>query len=99
MTGVQTCALPILTISDEAFTLLLYDNYVEKWVKAFQQQEQHRLETMAAPQPASTAGGDGRRKASKEREKGKYTAQKTGHCKYEDGTVKEWPHTIVFITW
>jgi hypothetical protein len=72
----------LVTISDEAFALLLYDNYLEKWVKAFQQQEQHRLETMAAPQPASTAGGDGRRKAGKEREKGKYTAQKTGHCKY-----------------
>jgi hypothetical protein len=70
----------LVTISDEAFALLLYDNYVEKWVKAFQRQEQHRLETIAAPQPASTAGD--RRKASKEREKGKYTAQKTGHCKY-----------------
>jgi hypothetical protein len=72
----------LVTISDEAFALLLYDsNYVEKWVKAFEQQEErHRLETMAAPQPESTAGD--RRKAGKEREKGKYTAQKTGHCKY-----------------
>ena len=48
------------SISDEAFALLLYDNYVEKWLKAFQQQEQYRLET----------------------KKWKYTAQKTGHCKY-----------------
>ena len=70
----------LVTVSDEAFALLLYDNYAEKWVKAFEQQERHRLETMAAPQPGGTASGG--RKAGREREKGKYTAQKTGHCKY-----------------
>jgi hypothetical protein len=68
----------LVTISDEAFALLLYDNYVEKWLKAFQREEQQRLETLASPQP----GSGGRRKSSKEREKGKYTAQRTGHCKY-----------------
>lgn len=70
----------LVTISDEAFALLLYDNYIEKWVKTFQREEQQRLETLESPQPASDSSG--RRKTSKEREKGKYTAQKTGHCKF-----------------
>ena len=69
-----------MTISDEAFALLLYDNYIDKWVKTFQREEQQRLETLALPLPASVSTGT--RKPSKEREKGKYTAQKTGHCKY-----------------
>ena len=42
----------LVTISDEAFALLLYDNYIEKWVKTFQQEEQQRLEALALPQPA-----------------------------------------------
>ena len=70
-----------MSISDEAFALLLYDNHIEKLIKSFQQEEQQRLETLALPQPASDS--DRRRKPSKEREKGKYNAQKTGHhCKY-----------------
>ena len=70
----------LVTISNEAFALLLYDNYIEKWVKTIQREEQQRLEALESPQPASD--GDRRRMPSKEREKGKYTAQKTGHCKY-----------------
>ena len=71
----------LVTISDEAFALLLYDNYIEKWLKAFQREEQLRHETPPAePQPRSGAGS--REKSKREREKGKYTAQKTGHCKY-----------------
>jgi hypothetical protein len=61
------------TIRNKAFALPLYNNYIEKWVKAFQHKdEQQRLEIPASPQP----GSGGRRKFSKEREKGKYTAQK-----------------------
>ena len=69
----------LVAISDEAFALLLYNNYVEKWLKAFQREEQQRLETLTSPQP----GSGGRRKSSKEREKGNYTAQRTGHCNYK----------------
>jgi hypothetical protein len=69
----------LVTICNETFALLLYNNYIEKWVKAFQREEQQWLETLALPQPASDSG---RRKPSKVREKGKYTAQKTGHCNY-----------------
>ena len=45
----------LVTISDEAFALLLYDNYNEKWARAFQreQEEQQRLETLASPPTAS----------------------------------------------
>jgi hypothetical protein len=69
----------LVTVSDEAFALLLFDNYNEKWLKAFQQEEQQRqLETPAIPQPRS---GD-REQSKKDRVKGKYTAQRTGHCKY-----------------
>jgi hypothetical protein len=69
----------LVTISDEAFALLvLYVNYIEKWLKAFQREEQQRLETLASsPQP----GSGGRWKSSEEREKGKYNVQRTGHCK------------------
>ena len=42
-------------------------------------EEQQQLETLASPQTVSASGG---RKPSEEREKGKYTARKTGHCKY-----------------
>ena len=68
----------LVTISDEAFAHLLYDNYIEKWLKAFQREEQQWLETLASPQP----GSGGRRKSGKERGKGNYAAQRTGHCKY-----------------
>ena len=69
----------LVTISDEAFALLLYDNYNGKWLKTFQREEEQRLETPEAPAPP---GSGGRNKSRREREKGKYTAQKTGHCKY-----------------
>lgn len=67
----------VVTVSDEAFALLLFDNYIDKWVSAFEREEgQNTDASMASP---TTASG---RKARKDREKGKYTAQKTGHCKY-----------------
>ena len=71
----------VVTTSDEAFALLLFDNYIEKW--------------LAGKQPAETneptdPPDDGRRKGFTR--KGKYTGKKSGHCKYggwsREGTAR-----------
>ncbi|KAI2510503.1 hypothetical protein MHU86_3923 [Fragilaria crotonensis] len=70
----------LVTISDEAFALLLYDNYIEKWLKAFQREEQLRHETPPAePQPGAAPAAGKVQEGKGERQV--YCA-KTGHCKY-----------------
>jgi hypothetical protein len=72
----------VVTTSDEAFALLLFDNYIEKWLS----EKQPPSETNEPPDPPD----DGRKKGS--RRKGKYTGKKSGHCKYggwsREGTAR-----------
>ena len=72
----------VVTKSDEAFALLLFDNYIEKWTNPIATTDQN-----------DAAGADdqqGRRKQPRQR--GRYTAKKSGHCKYggwsRDGTAR-----------
>ncbi len=85
----------LVAISDEAFALLLYNNYVEKWLKAIQREEQQWLETLASPQP----GSGGRRKSSKEREQASTLHNEQATASMEDGAMKEWQGTTNSITW
>ncbi|KAI2492752.1 hypothetical protein MHU86_21795 [Fragilaria crotonensis] len=56
----------VVTKSDEAFALLIFENYVDKWILQVQG---------TVPVNAANAGG-------KPRMKGKYTGKSSGHCKY-----------------
>ena len=79
----------IVTKSDEAFGLLLIENYMEKWQKMLDDGDDVESE---APIPISTAGAgtDGRRnRPTRRRITGKYTAKKSGTtCKYGGWSVE-----------
>jgi hypothetical protein len=72
----------LVTKSDEAFGLLLFENYIDKW----------KMTTAAATVPPANngAGQDETNKTSKLR--GKFTGKKSGHCKYggwcHEGTTR-----------
>ena len=73
----------LVTKSDEAFGLLLFENYIEKWKKTMP------VATMQLADDG-TELADQRSKRSKLR--GKYTGKKSGHCKYggwcHEGTAR-----------
>jgi hypothetical protein len=60
----------IVTRSDEAFALLMFDNYIDKWTNPI----------AVTDQDAAGTNEQGKRKQPRQR--GKYTAKKSGHCKY-----------------
>lgn len=67
----------IVTASDEAFALLLFDNYMDKWVKM--------ANTTKEPEPEDEGDDQNKKKsAGTNRRRGKYTgaAAKSGHCKF-----------------
>jgi hypothetical protein len=69
----------IVTISDEAFALLLYDNYIEKWIDMVAEKRNEQMDMPAQ------AGGDNRNKkkaAARRRGKSTRAAMKTGQCKF-----------------
>ena len=68
----------IVTISDETFRLLLYDNYIEKWIDMAAEKRNEQQVDMP------DAERDNRNKKKAERRRGKYTgaATKTGQCKF-----------------
>ena len=71
----------IVTVSDEAFALLLIENYIEKWTAAYE----------ATKEQVNEVEYDARgRKKAAQRRRGKYTGAtaKTGHCKF-GGWTKE----------
>jgi hypothetical protein len=68
----------IVTISDEAFALLLYENYISKWIEIA---AENRNEEEGTPE----VGRDQRnKKKAEQRRRGKYTGAeaKTGQCKF-----------------
>lgn len=74
----------IVSVSDEAFGLLLIDNYLEKWKVLAEEDsagtgptEHNNLTT----DNAETGGGQGKQKKAR-RMAGKYTQKKAGQCKY-----------------
>jgi hypothetical protein len=61
----------LVTTSDEAFGILLFDKYIDKC----------KVTTAAATAPVT--GGTGQDEANKKRKlRGKFTGKKIGHCKY-----------------
>ena len=79
--------MKVVTTSDEAFALLLFDNYEDKWLG---QKPLGTTAEAATVEFDENADKDGRRKGS--RRKGKYTGKKSGHCKYggwsREGTAR-----------
>jgi len=83
----------LVTKSDEAFGLLLIDNYFDKWsttptkvVRAGMTTEKD-TDAKSDADPGNDnnntgAENDGTKKKGQERLMGKYTANKSGHCKY-----------------
>ena len=72
----------LVTKSDEAFGLLLFENYIDKW---------RMTTTVAAPAPGTN--GTGQCESNKRSKlRGKYTGKKSGHCKYggwcHEGTTR-----------
>lgn len=66
----------MVTKSDEAFGLLLLDNYLDKWIVQAEEEE-----TAGTKPEAETIDGQEKNKRTK-RIAGKYTEKKKGHCKY-----------------
>jgi hypothetical protein len=58
----------VVTKSDEAFALLLFENYIDKW--------------KAPPENPNDRELNAQGKRKQPRQRGKYTAIKSGHCKY-----------------
>ena len=77
----------LVTKSDEAFGLLLLDNYMEKWKTVLAEEEQARAQALADNDSDNTAGQVGRPNGKQKKKggtkiPGKYTAKKNGNCKY-----------------
>lgn len=74
-----------MTKSDEAFALLLIDNYLEKWKKMLEAEEQsadaERVDNMNMTGEEAQADRRQRKKVTTKLP-GKYTEKKSGHCKY-----------------
>ena len=65
----------IVTVSDEAFALLLFENYIEKWVEAYEATTEQVIEA---------EGNNRGKKKVLPRRRGKYTGAKarSGQCKF-----------------
>ena len=64
----------VVTKSDEAFALVLFENYIDKW----------KLQRQPVPVDGANADNAGK----KQRMKGKYTGTKNGLCKYGGWSVQ-----------
>jgi hypothetical protein len=75
----------LVTKSDEAFALLLIDNYIDKWKDALTEEVEARTDKV-------TEGDQSNNNKKSKRLTGKYTAITSGHCKYggwsRDGTAR-----------
>ena len=75
--------IKLVTVSDEAFGLLLYENYVDKWIQKFHEERRTLLPSMICTgnKKKSDAGrkknGDGATKI-----RGKYTKGTVGNCEF-----------------
>jgi hypothetical protein len=75
----------IVTKSDEAYTLLLIDDYLEKWATILEAGEESADTEPAVNNNTTDADGEANGRQKKRRTKrlpGKYTEKKSGHCKY-----------------
>ena len=61
----------LVTVCDEAFALLLYENYIDKWMKKYHSEREI---------PAATGDSNGNK--GKKRMKGKFTKGSVGHCEF-----------------
>jgi hypothetical protein len=98
----------LVTKSDEAFGLLLIDNYMEKWVTVLAEEEKARANEVAnnhdVDNTARQVGTNGNRQKKKAAAKipGRYTAKKMGTASMVGGAVMElhvsMNYTILFKT-
>ena len=75
----------IVTKSDEAFGLLLIDNYLEKWETILEAGEESANTEPVNNTNTAEADTEAKGRQKKKRTKrlpGKYTEKKSGHCKY-----------------
>jgi hypothetical protein len=74
----------IVTVSDEAFALLLFDNYIDKWVEMAAESTKEKEETLQGERDNQD------KKKATERRRGKYTgaSAKSGHCKFGGWSTK-----------
>ena len=63
----------LVMVCDEAFALLLYENYIDKWMK-----KNHTEREILA------STGDGNGNKGKKRMRGKFTKGSVGHCEFGD---------------
>jgi len=71
----------VVSVSDEAFALLLIDNYLEKWKTRADEEEAIRVRPVGDGAAAMTTGGENTiRKQTKTA--GKYTGKAQGQCKW-----------------
>lgn len=72
----------LVTKSDEAFGLLLFENYIDKW----------KMMKDTPPAPAAVGAQATVRANTKSKLRGKFTGKKSGHCKYggwcHEGTAR-----------
>ena len=72
----------MVTRSDEAFALLLFENYIDKW----------KTKTVATPAPETDGAEQAGESNKRSKLRGKFTGKKSGHCKYggwcHEGTTR-----------
>ncbi len=68
----------MVTKSNEAFALLIFENYVDMWATSTPDGSEHDDRIPGGGEPETTV----RRKRKQLRLMGKYTHKKSGHCKY-----------------
>ncbi len=83
-----------MSISNEAFGLLLIDNYFEKW----QILAEGDVEDTEPAQEAETGTGRGKKKANSRRP-GKYTKKRWDIASMVDGTAMEFSSSMHCASW
>jgi hypothetical protein len=68
----------MVTKSDEAFALLIFENYIDKWATSTPDGSEHDERIPGGGEPEVSVHG----KRKQPRLRGKYTHKKSGHCKY-----------------
>jgi len=71
----------IVSVSDEAFALLLIDNYLEKWKTRADEEDTARIEPVGDGAARITTEGENTRK-KQTKTAGKYTGKAKGQCKW-----------------
>jgi hypothetical protein len=72
----------IVSVSDEAFALLLIDNYLEKWKTRAGEEVAARIDSVAGGAAAATTEGEETTRRKQTKTAGKYTGKAQGQCKW-----------------